>query len=101
MLTDFFTDIFGLPAEERKLAHDQRQHWITLAKDMNVDNGTPFVTRAKLDKALGKLKNNKGSPDGVSAEILQALPEECNTSLLRTSPEDVRHWGFPSLGVLR
>jgi hypothetical protein len=81
VLTDVYIDIYGFPVEEERLAHEQRQHWITLGKFFNIDNGRPFVTRGKLDKALGKLKRNKGSPDGITAEVLQALPEDCKDQI--------------------
>ena len=76
VLTDFCAD-------NKRQAQEQRQHWIGLSRDMNIDDGRTKVTRAKLDRALGKLKKNRGSPDGITAEILQAFPEDCKDKLAR------------------
>ena len=82
-LTTFYSEIFGLDPEEKQLAHDKREQYIALARDLNVDNGRPLVTRASLDFALSKLKKGKGSHDGISAEMLQALPDSCKDGLVR------------------
>ena len=80
-LTEFYADIFGLAPAERQAAQDERLHCIAVARDLRVDNGRPFVSRASLDAALAKLKNGKGSHDGVSAEMLKGLPDAARESL--------------------
>jgi hypothetical protein len=82
-LTAFYTDIFGLSQVERQLTRDQREQYISFARDLNIDNGRPFVTRASLDFALAKMKKGKGSHDGITAEMLQALPDGCKDDLAR------------------
>ena len=37
--------------------------------------------RNSFVKALAKLKSGKMSPDGITAEILKALPEKCKAFL--------------------
>jgi hypothetical protein len=80
-LTNFFTSIFDLPPAERLAAEQGRLLRITIARDLAIDNGRPLVTRKSLDSALARLKRGKGSADGVSAEMLQALPEAARNSL--------------------
>jgi hypothetical protein len=82
-LTTFYSDIFGLGPAERQLAQDKRDQYIALARDLHLDNGRPFVTRASLDFALAKLKKGKGSHDGIPAEMLKALPDSCKDDLVR------------------
>jgi hypothetical protein len=81
VLTDFFADIYGLPEIEKQDAKEQRQHWIGLGRELQHVEGFPLVPRALLDKALMKLKKGKGSPDGLTAEVLQALPNDCKDKL--------------------
>ena len=80
-LTEFYRDMFGLAPAERQLAQSERLHCIAVARDLCVDNGRAFVTRASLDAALAKLKQGKGSHDGVSAEMLRALPDGARDDL--------------------
>jgi hypothetical protein len=81
LLTEFFSEIYGLPEEEKQDAQVQRQHWIDLGREFQDSDTPPMVPRAKLDKALAKLKKGKGSPDGLTAEVLQELPDDCKDKL--------------------
>ena len=74
-LSAFYGAIFGLPLAERAVAKEERLRCRTAARDLAIDNGRPMVGRMRLDAALTKLKKGKGSGDGVTAEMLKALPE--------------------------
>ena len=50
LLTEFYSEIYGMPEGEK-----QEQC------ELQSCESVPLVTRAKLDKALGKLKKGKGS----------------------------------------
>ena len=89
MLTEFYMDLYGLPEDERQHVKEEREHWMHVWLDLQGDVRNPLVTRAKLDKALSKLKGGKSSPDGITAEVLKALPAECKDEL-RTNL--VRRW---------
>ncbi|CAE8637304.1 unnamed protein product [Polarella glacialis] len=81
LLTEFYSEIHGLPEDERQDAREQRPRWIALGRELQGSESSPLVPRAKLDKALGKLKKGKGSPDGLTAEVLQELPDDCKDKL--------------------
>ena len=36
-----------------------------------------LTSTKKLHRVLGRLKNGKGSPDGIGADVLKELPEDC------------------------
>ena len=71
---------------------------------MDCAGGTLFSTK-RLERALNKLKNGKGSADQITADVLKTLPPECLEKLARSlstmcwdmsSPED----GLCSLTVM-
>jgi hypothetical protein len=80
-LTEFYSGIFDLPPAERLRAQEARLKCITTALDLAIDNGRPLVSRMRLDAAIARLKRGKGSSDGITAEMLQALPHEARNSL--------------------
>ena len=53
---------------------------------------THHVEAKRLRKAIAKLKNGKGSPDGCTAEIYKQLPWEALRTLI--------HFFYPVLGSL-
>ena len=52
------------------------------------------VTPAILDKAILKLKNGKGSPDGVTAEMFKALPAQAKHTLANFLSDSLRKLEF-------
>ena len=46
--------------------------------------GRMLISRKKLENVLKKLKNGKGSPDQITADVLKALPPECLEKLARS-----------------
>jgi hypothetical protein len=94
-LTAFYGAIFNPPPAERAAAKEERQRCMTTARDLAVDNGRPMVSRTRLDAALAKLKRGKGSGDGVTAEMLQALPETARNALAINLTERCSKLDFP------
>ena len=63
----------------------ERQHWVELWKNLRTDcAGGMLISPKKLDNVFEKLKNGKGSPDQVTADVLKALPPECLEKLVRS-----------------
>ena len=46
--------------------------------------GGMLISRKKLENVLVKLKNGKGSPDQITADVLKALPPECLEKMARS-----------------
>ena len=46
--------------------------------------GGMLISPKKLENVLKKLKNGKGSPDQITADVLKALPPECLEKLARS-----------------
>ena len=46
--------------------------------------GGMLISPKKLEHVLKKLKNGKGSPDQITADVLKALPPECLEQLARS-----------------
>lgn len=95
LLTEFYKELYGLPETEKRNIHDERQHWIDTWRSLQIDIGTEMVTRQKLDQALKKLKKSKGSPDGITAEMLLALPDESKNRLAADISHRCRSLTFP------
>ena len=94
-LTTYFTSIFDLPPEQRICAEKARYDRIVVARDLHIDSGRPFVTRKSLDSALTRLKRGKGSADGITAEMLQALPDNARNALAENLAERCARLDFP------
>jgi hypothetical protein len=94
-LTDFYTAIFDLSPAERRAAREERMKCMATARDLAIDSGRPMVTRQRLDGALARLKRGKGSGDGVTAEMLQALPDAARNALTTNLAERCAKLDFP------
>ena len=54
-------------------------------ENMRIDSaGGMLISPKKLENVLKKLKNGKGSPDQITADVLKALPPECLEQLARS-----------------
>ena len=63
----------------------ERRHWVELWKNLRVDcAGGMLVSQKKLENVLNELKNGRGSPDQITADVLKALPPECLVKLARS-----------------
>ena len=56
-----------------------------LWKNMRIDcAGGMLISPKRLENVLKKLKNGKGSPDQITADVLKAFPPECLEKLARS-----------------
>ena len=63
----------------------ERRHWVELWENMRMDcAGGMLISPRKLENVLKKLKNGKGSPDQITADVLKALPPACLEKLARS-----------------
>ena len=81
VLRRHYTEIYELQGEELQEEVAAKSHYVNLWRDLRMDL-VPFkVTDHKLTKAVAKLKRNKSSPDGLTAEMYAGLPPEVFASL--------------------
>ena len=74
----------------------ERRHWVELWKNMRIDcGGGMLISPKNLENVLKKLKNGKGSPDQITADVLKALPPECLEQLARLLSLMCRNMDFP------
>ena len=76
LLTNHFAELYGLEKEKADSEEEVRKglvnRWTSLRIDMT---NSPFDAEC-FEEAMRKLKGGKSSPDGVTAEMLKALPAE-------------------------
>ena len=70
-----FQKIYSLSLTERTEEESARQRYINVWKSLRIDLSCFRLSLAALSAILKKLKRGKGSPDGITAEMYQALPE--------------------------
>ena len=87
VLTNFFQDFYSIPLDQEAFTQSERLHWIDCAGGM-------FISSKKLAGVLNKLKNVKGSPDQITADVLKALHPEC-VEKLRSLPMMCWEMTFP------
>ena len=96
LLTTYLANLYGLPKEEAGAVAAVRQdfvdRWLSLRVDMT---DSPFNVTC-FDKALRKVKRGKSSPDGVTAEMLQALPPAPRASLASDIVRRCAYLDFPT-----
>ena len=80
-ITAFYACLFELVGEEKMNTVKEKQKWIDLWNDFKIDATHCQITIKVLKKSLIRLKPGKSSPDGVTAEMLKALPDVALTSL--------------------
>ena len=85
VLTNFFQEPYSIPTNQEEATQSDRRHWVELWKNLRVDcGGGMLISPKKLENVLKKLKNGKGSPDQITADVLKALPPECLEKLARS-----------------
>ena len=85
VLTKYFQDLYSISEDQEELTQSERRHWVELWKNMRIDcAGGMLISPKKLENVLKKLKNGKGSPDQITADVLKALPPECLEQLARS-----------------
>eukprot|EP00969_Alexandrium_andersonii_P066030 2912519-Alexandrium_andersonii.AAC.1 len=55
-----------------------------------------MVSRTKVEEALGKLRTKKSSPDGVTAEMLRALPGDSKDAMVQDPSRRCVAFDFPA-----
>jgi hypothetical protein len=89
-IQNHFAQILSLPVQvkERELAEKRlyMNQWVSLRIDLQNFR----VSVNMLDKVLAKLKNGKGSPDGITAEMYKALPLSVKISLAEFLTQTLR-----------
>ena len=74
LLTNHFAELYGLPMEEAESVEKVRQNLVDRWSSLRIDMPNSPFDATCFDRALRKLKRGKSSPDGVTAEMLQATP---------------------------
>ena len=96
LLTNYFAELYGLPKEEAVSEAMARQcivgRWLSLRIDMT----RSAFNAACFDKALAKLKRGKCSPDGITAEMLQALPPVPKAAMAKDMVRRCAFLDFPA-----
>ena len=94
LMTDYFSALYGLSPEDAQLAISARE------KLMQAWLGSPMQPTKGLDAegfkgAVKRLKGGKSSPDGVTAEMLRALPDEVMQAMADDVARRVRELDLP------
>ena len=96
VLTKFFLDFYSIPEDQEESTQSERRHWVELWKNMRMDcAGGMLISPKKLENVLKKLKNGKGSPDQITADVLKALPPDCLEKLARSLSLTCWDMNFP------
>ena len=74
-ITKFFESIYSLTPAERSDEIAEKQRYVKLWHDFRIDILSFGMPAARLNQIFRKLKKGKASPDGITAEMLQALPD--------------------------
>ena len=80
-LRAYFSDIYSLSDEDLMFDQHIKQHFIDTWRSLRTDLNPRRVSVPALKKAINKLKNGKGSPDGCNAEMFKHLPHTALQSL--------------------
>ena len=78
---EFFADIYSLSPSEREGEALIKEQHVCIWRTARLDSIQFRVTEDLVAKAVNKLKNGRGSPDGCTAEMYKALPATALTSL--------------------
>ena len=101
VVTNFFQGLYSIPEDQEEATQSERRHWVELWKNMRIDcAGGMLISPKKLENVLKKLKNGKGSPDHITADVLKALPSRMFGEVGEVAVVGVLERGFPGrLGV--
>ena len=80
-LRAYFSDIYSLSDVDLLQDDNMKKHYIGTWRSLRIDIPPRRVTVPALAKAINKLKNGKGSPDGCNAEMFKHLPYSALQSL--------------------
>ena len=90
-LTKFFEDLYHLlddRDDQGVITQKERRHWVTYWENLKMDCATgELVSERRLDNMLETFLNGKGTPDGITVEVLKALPDDWKTQLARSMSE--------------
>lgn len=78
-----FECIYSLEPHERTIEEAEKQKYVALWRNFRIDLAGWQLSVVSVQRLLKKLKRGKVSPDGVTAEMLQALPEATLASFTR------------------
>ena len=73
-ITTYYYDLFNVNPDDQKEARKLTERWCLNWQSLKIDITGVKLTRQKIQAALKKLKLGKSSADGITAEILSALP---------------------------
>ena len=76
ILYDYFADIYSLCPSEVLTEESAKQGWMDKWSCLRVTMPAYQISVPMLSKAIAKLKNGKGSPDGCTAEMFKQLPPQ-------------------------
>jgi hypothetical protein len=96
LLTNFFKKLYGLQEEEAVAVAAVRQNLVDRWMSLRIDMATSPFNAKCIEKAIMKLKRGKSSPDGVTAEMLQALPPAARTSMASDIVRRCAYLDFPA-----
>ena len=90
-LTKFFEDLYHLlddRDDQGVITQKERRHWVTYWENLKMDCATgELVSERRLDNMLETFLSGKGTPDGITVEVLKALPDDWKTQLARSMSE--------------
>ena len=80
-LRKYFEDIYYVPEGLLEVDEEVKQRVIQTWNALRIDILPRRISVSALRKAIAKLKNGKGSPDGCSAEMFKHLPDRAFETL--------------------
>ena len=94
-LRKYFEDIYFVSEEDLKVDEDLKTRYLETWRSLRIDIIPWRISVSALKKAIGKLKNGKGSPDGCSAEMYKRFPDNALTLLAKFFSYVFAEFAFP------
>ena len=94
-LFDFYYEIYALSDSERERELERANHWSGTWLSLRIDMVPWRVTVPRLKRAITRLRNGRGSPDGCSAEMFKHLPDPALEQLALFFTSAFAHLVFP------
>ena len=76
VLTTYYQDIYSLEESLRSSELERKTYHVESWRSLRIDILPYRISLERMEAALSKLKNGKGSPDGCTAELFKALPKD-------------------------
>ena len=96
VLTKFFQDVNSIPEDQEETTQSERRHWVELWKNLRMDcAGGMLISPKKLENVLKKLKNGKGSPDQITADVFKIIASRMFGEAGEIVVADVLGYEFP------